>query len=102
MDICEGKEIEKCIFFLKRHISILAWAIKHGFLTAKASRPDVYRAANHILRLALQGRINLYLRPPDFTTEKSICLLYFYYVIAYMYMYVYFLIRTIYIGSSNC
>ncbi|CAF0855442.1 unnamed protein product [Rotaria sordida] len=48
-----------------------AWAIKRGFLTAKASRPDVYRAANHILRLALDGRINLYLRPSGFTAEKN-------------------------------
>ncbi|CAF0914098.1 unnamed protein product [Rotaria sp. Silwood1] len=48
-----------------------AWAIKRGFLTAKAARPDVYRAANHILRLALDGRINLYLRPPGFTAEKK-------------------------------
>ena len=51
---------------------VLAWAIKRGFLTAKAARPDVYRAANHILRLALDGRINLYLRPPGFTAEKGI------------------------------
>ncbi|CAF1263187.1 unnamed protein product [Didymodactylos carnosus] len=48
-----------------------AWAIKRGFFTAKASRPDVYRSANHILRLALDGRINLYLRPIGFTAEKE-------------------------------
>lgn len=48
-----------------------AWAIKRGFFTAKASRPDVYRAANHILRLALDGRINLCLRPPNFTKNKD-------------------------------
>jgi hypothetical protein len=41
-------------------------------LTAKACRPDVYRAANHILRLALDGRINLSLRPPGFTANKGI------------------------------
>ena len=33
-----------------------AWAIKRGFKTAKAARPDVYRAANHMLRMALDGR----------------------------------------------
>lgn len=33
-----------------------AWAIKRGFRTAKAARPDVYRAANHLLRMALDGR----------------------------------------------
>ena len=31
----------------------------------------MYRAANHILRLALDGRINLCLRPPGFSTEKE-------------------------------
>jgi hypothetical protein len=46
--------------------------LKRGFLTAKAARPDMYRAANHILRLALDGRINLSLRPPGFTAEKGI------------------------------
>ncbi len=55
----------------------LAWAIKRGFMTAKASRPDIYRAANHILRLALDGRINLCLRPPGFTAEKGIFLFFF-------------------------
>jgi hypothetical protein len=53
-------------------LDILAWAMKRGFFTAKASRPDVYRAANHILRLALDGRINLCLRPVGFTAEKGI------------------------------
>ena len=52
-------------------VLFLAWALQRGFLTAKASRPDVYRAANHILRLALDGRINLCLRPPGFTAEKG-------------------------------
>merc|ERR1740128_1641691 len=33
-------------------------------MTKKAARPDEARAANHLLRLALEGRICLYLRPP--------------------------------------
>lgn len=52
-DICEG------------------WAIKRGFMTKKAARPDVARAANHLLRLALEGRISLYLRPPNYKLEES-------------------------------
>lgn len=32
--------------------AIQAWALQRGFLTAKAARPDVYRAANSILRYA--------------------------------------------------
>lgn len=43
-----------------------AWAIKRGFLTAKAARPDTYRAANNILRMALDGKITLSLKPPGF------------------------------------
>lgn len=52
-DICEG------------------WAVKRGFMTKRAARPDEARAANHLLRLSLEGRICLYLRPPNYTTEKA-------------------------------
>ena len=48
-----------------------AWALKRGFYTAKAARPDLYRAANHILRLATDGRICLYFRPPGYTLEEE-------------------------------
>ena len=48
-----------------------AWALKRGFYTAKAARPDLYRAANHILRLATDGRICLYFRPPGYTQEEE-------------------------------
>ena len=54
LDICEG------------------WAVKRGYFTAKACRPDVYRAANEILRMALDGRLCLSLRPKNFTQEKNI------------------------------
>uniref|UniRef100_A0A336LYH6 Guanine nucleotide-binding protein-like 1 n=1 Tax=Culicoides sonorensis TaxID=179676 RepID=A0A336LYH6_CULSO len=40
-----------------------AWALKRGFLTAKAARPDSYRAANSLLRMALDGKLTLALRP---------------------------------------
>ena len=33
-------------------------------MTKRAARPDEARAANNLLRLALEGRICLYLRPP--------------------------------------
>lgn len=48
-----------------------AWALKKGFLTAKAARPDAYRAANHLLRMALIGRICLCLRPPGYTADEG-------------------------------
>lgn len=43
-----------------------AWAFKRGFRTAKAARLDVFRAANNILRLAVEGRIVLALTPPGY------------------------------------
>lgn len=52
MDICDG------------------WAKKRGFLTARAARLDSYRAANSILRMALDGKICLCLRPPKFAAQK--------------------------------
>lgn len=43
-----------------------AFATKRGFFTAKAARPDTYRAANSILRMALDGKITLSLKPKGF------------------------------------
>lgn len=43
-----------------------AWAMKRGYRTAKAARLDVPRAANHILRLAVDGRIVLSTVPHGF------------------------------------
>ncbi|GFU08503.1 guanine nucleotide-binding protein-like 1 [Nephila pilipes] len=49
-----------------------AWAIKRGFRSARSSRPDVYRAANNILRMALDGHsICLAFYPPNYTKEKA-------------------------------
>ena len=48
-----------------------AWARKRQFFTAKAARPDTYRAANHLLRVALDGRILLYIRPPGYFKNKG-------------------------------
>lgn len=54
MDVCDG------------------WAKKRGFVTARAARLDSYRAANHILRMALDGKICLCLHPPGFSAQKCI------------------------------
>ncbi|TDG42500.1 hypothetical protein AWZ03_011085 [Drosophila navojoa] len=50
-----------------------AWAYKRGFLTAKAARPDRYRAANHILRLCLSGQQQLIfqLYPPGYVDNRK-------------------------------
>ena len=39
-------------------------------MTAKSNRPDIHRAANHILRICLDGKITLTLAPPGY--EESI------------------------------
>ncbi|KAG1078480.1 hypothetical protein G6F42_024239 [Rhizopus arrhizus] len=54
-----------------------AWSIceefaeQRGFHTAKAARPDVYRAANTILRLTADGRILLSFKPPGFFSSNK-------------------------------
>ncbi|KAL6258580.1 hypothetical protein P5V15_010534 [Pogonomyrmex californicus] len=53
MDICDG------------------WAIKKDFKTARAARLDTYRAANSLLRMALEGKICLYIYPPNWTLDKK-------------------------------
>uniref|UniRef100_A0A671SRG0 Guanine nucleotide-binding protein-like 1 n=1 Tax=Sinocyclocheilus anshuiensis TaxID=1608454 RepID=A0A671SRG0_9TELE len=48
-----------------------AWAERRGYKTAKAARNDVYRAANGLLRLAIDGRLCLCLRPPGYAQSKD-------------------------------
>lgn len=48
-----------------------AWAEKRGYKTAKAARNDVYRAANSLLRLALDGRLSLCFHPPGYSEQKG-------------------------------
>ena len=40
--------------------------MQRGFLTPKVARPDVYRAANLILRMANDGRLLLVFKPIGF------------------------------------
>ncbi|OBZ88990.1 Guanine nucleotide-binding protein-like 1 [Choanephora cucurbitarum] len=61
-----------CEFQDMKHYQWTTWSIceqfaeQRGFFTAKAARPDVYRAANTILRLTTDGRILLSFKPPGF------------------------------------
>uniref|UniRef100_A0A1E1XRN4 Guanine nucleotide-binding protein-like 1 n=1 Tax=Amblyomma sculptum TaxID=1581419 RepID=A0A1E1XRN4_AMBSC len=49
-----------------------AWALERGYLTAKAGRPDAYRAANSLLRMALDGRtLCLAFRPQGYSQSKG-------------------------------
>ncbi|XP_023649917.1 guanine nucleotide-binding protein-like 1 isoform X1 [Paramormyrops kingsleyae] len=48
-----------------------AWAERRGYKTAKAARNDVYRAANSLLRLAIDGRISLCLTPPGYSVQRA-------------------------------
>lgn len=54
MDICDG------------------WAQKRGFYTAKAARLDSHRAANHLLRMALDGKICVCLYPSGYSENKEL------------------------------
>ncbi|KZC06821.1 PREDICTED: guanine nucleotide-binding protein-like 1 [Dufourea novaeangliae] len=53
MDICDG------------------WAIKRNFITARAARLDTYRAANSLLRMALEGKICIHVYPPGWVDKKE-------------------------------
>ncbi|XP_051262171.1 guanine nucleotide-binding protein-like 1 [Dicentrarchus labrax] len=44
---------------------------RRGYKTAKAARNDVYRAANSLLRLAIDGRLCLCLRPPGYSCLRE-------------------------------
>lgn len=45
--------------------------MKRGFYTARAARLDSYRAANSLLRMALDGKICLCLHPPGYSSQKG-------------------------------
>uniref|UniRef100_A0A673BNS3 Guanine nucleotide-binding protein-like 1 n=1 Tax=Sphaeramia orbicularis TaxID=375764 RepID=A0A673BNS3_9TELE len=49
----------------------VTWAERRGYKTAKAARNDVYRAANSLLRLAIDGRLCLCLRPTGYSYYGS-------------------------------
>ncbi|KAJ3212007.1 Guanine nucleotide-binding-like protein 1 [Dinochytrium kinnereticum] len=54
-----------------------SYAIAKGFLTSRAGRPDVYRSANMLLRMANDGRLLMSFKPPDFFAklqEERACL----------------------------
>jgi len=46
------------------------WAELRRYTTARTSRPDTYRAANQILRMALEGKICLATEPPNFDPKQ--------------------------------
>lgn len=48
-----------------------SWASKRNFVTARTARLDSYRAANSLLRMTLEGKICLYVYPPDWTINKG-------------------------------
>ena len=48
-----------------------AYALQRGFLTGRAARPDVYRAANAILQLVNDGRIILSFKPPMYFSGQT-------------------------------
>uniref|UniRef100_A0A146KS46 Guanine nucleotide-binding protein-like 1 n=2 Tax=Lygus hesperus TaxID=30085 RepID=A0A146KS46_LYGHE len=47
------------------------WAYKKGFYTARTARLDTYRAANHLLRMILDGKISMHFAPPGYFEKKA-------------------------------
>lgn len=58
------KSIQSNIILSVFLCNLIAWALKRGFFTPRGARPDVYRAANHLLRLVSDGGIALFFMPP--------------------------------------
>jgi len=56
--------------FMSAFLLTELFAIKKGFTTARTARPDTYRAANMILRFALDGRICLTFEPPGYKESE--------------------------------
>ncbi|KAF9130331.1 Guanine nucleotide-binding-like protein 1 [Mortierella sp. 14UC] len=48
-----------------------SFGLQRGFMTAKTSYPDAYRAANAMLQMANDGRILLSFKPPGFFTSAK-------------------------------
>ncbi len=48
-----------------------SWALKRGYVTARSNRADLNRAANHILRMALEGKIAFCLEPQGYAMERE-------------------------------
>ncbi|KAF9923087.1 Guanine nucleotide-binding-like protein 1 [Linnemannia zychae] len=48
-----------------------SFGLQRGFMTAKTSYPDAYRAANAMLQMANDGRILLSFKPPGFFTSTK-------------------------------
>ncbi|XP_033312012.1 guanine nucleotide-binding protein-like 1 [Bombus bifarius] len=48
-----------------------SWASKRNFFTARTARYDSYRAANSLLRMALEGKICIYVYPQDWSLNKG-------------------------------
>ncbi|XP_076303165.1 nucleostemin 4 [Lasioglossum baleicum] len=45
------------------------WALKRNYVTARTARLDTYRAANSLLRMALDGKICVYVYPPGWQND---------------------------------
>lgn len=78
--LCSSFRLHRTVVTFQRSINVndlllylcfIAWAEKRGFKTAKAARNDVYRAANSLLRLAVDGRLCLCLRPSGYSCLRG-------------------------------
>eukprot|EP01135_Chromosphaera_perkinsii_P006317 Nk52_evm46s485 gene=Nk52_evmTU46s485 len=70
-ELTEGSSVKAEEFRWSAWSICEAWAYQRQFLTARAGRPDVYRAANHILRMVVDGRIVMAFFPPSYEPDKG-------------------------------
>ncbi|KAJ3337873.1 hypothetical protein HDU93_000373 [Gonapodya sp. JEL0774] len=51
-----------------------AYAVHLGYFTSKSARPDVYRAANAIVRMVSEARLLVSIKPPGFGASEALML----------------------------
>lgn len=48
-----------------------SWAAKRHYMTARTGKFDTYRAANSLLRMALEGKICIFMYPPGWILDRG-------------------------------
>merc|ERR1711862_228901 len=63
-------EMEKGQKFWSSFLICSSWAEFRRFFTSRTSRPDAFRAANEIMRMALEGKLCLVFHPPGYDASE--------------------------------
>ena len=65
-------EMEKGQKFWSSFLICSSWAEFRRFFTSRTSRPDAFRAANEIMRMALEGKLCLVFHPPQYEKDNFV------------------------------